>query len=274
MAGAEDGQGGCCPSTLAPGLLWLENPFPQLVTGVGWTEPETPKTGGVLDEGSQKCKGESMGLWLYMRVWAGCVRACVWSVCVCVCKVPKDVCVCREGACVHPCCVHGQGGFSEVLQAPCECAGHREECVCIGSATRCVWGGDVLGVCVQGAVRRTVWCVVCVCEGHCVCAGDSATWRVALGAAGARSVRARLCRKECPGSCDYLWPGHRVVMGCPQGPVPAELLTWGKRLGHPSPLSALLPTSKAVGRSPLGPAQIDKDFSLSWRWWLAPLAVR
>lgn len=30
-AGAEDGQGGCCPSTLAAGLMWLESPFLQLV---------------------------------------------------------------------------------------------------------------------------------------------------------------------------------------------------------------------------------------------------
>lgn len=34
--------------------------------------------------GSQKCKGENAGLWLSMRVWVGCVRACVWFVCVCV----------------------------------------------------------------------------------------------------------------------------------------------------------------------------------------------
>lgn len=31
VAGAEDGQGGCCPSTLTAGLIWLESHFPQLV---------------------------------------------------------------------------------------------------------------------------------------------------------------------------------------------------------------------------------------------------
>lgn len=119
----------------------------------------------------------------------------------------------------------------------------------------------------------------CVCEGHCLCEGTVCV----LGTVprGGWLWVLQVHDQWVLGSAGKGAPVPVITSGlgtecscCPQGPVPAELLTWGKRLGDPSPLPALLPTSKAVGRSPLGPAQIDKDFSLSWRWWPAPLAVR
>lgn len=116
-----------------------------------------------------------------------------------------------------------------------------------------------------------------VCEGHCACA-ESVLGTVPRG--GWLWVL-QVHGWWVPGSAGKAALVPVIISGlgtewscCPQGPVPAELLTWGKRLGDPSPLPSLLPTSKAVGRSPLGPAQIDKGFSLSWRWWPAPLAAR
>lgn len=185
-------------------------------------------------------------------------------------------------------CVRVQGRSCVYVHALCvpevDSVRYCRLCVCVqGTMSRvCVQavppgvsgGGDsVLCVCVQGAVRME-WCMVCVCEGHRVCSGDSAAWRVAVAAAGARARGCPALQERGPWLLRLPLALGMEWSCCPQGPVPAELLTWGKRLGDPSPLPALLPTSKAVGRSPLGPAQIDKDFSLSWRWWPAPLAVR
>lgn len=50
MVGAEDGQGGCCPSVLQLGFHGWKVIFPvgAIACGrwVGWAEPETPRTLG------------------------------------------------------------------------------------------------------------------------------------------------------------------------------------------------------------------------------------
>lgn len=45
---------------------------------------------------------------------------------------------------------------------------------------------------------------------------------------------------------------------CPQGPVPTELVTWGKRLGDPSPLLALLPLQRRWAGPPWGQPKLTR----------------
>lgn len=119
-----------------------------------------------------------------------------------------------------------------------------------GCARLCVQGTCCTGsVSVHGrcrTLRACARCAGCHVQGAWGCSGCCVPW-----------VRVPPLLWLAPGGSD-------VPVSCPWGPVPAELLTRGRRGGSvcapaaPCPQAAPLPTSKAVGSHPSGPAQIDK----------------